>query len=228
MLNLHPVPRAPGAGWRRFAALLAIGVSIAWLGVAFTAVAEGLPPALQAAGEHGENVYDAVKATQWSKATAGTCALLKDSAAIFRSGLGDGRSLAKKVGKLMRAVQLHDRIAALRAANRVTGWVTQQSAAYHPTVPTAVAMLDYHGREVQIAAESGDANELQRGLAGLRQCWDEARALRPETPRPPAAAMDKFGDLVSRLESAQSPAEHVALSEALLEAVDDLEKGFEG
>lgn len=192
--------------------------------------ADGAPPkALEDAGEYGENVYDMVKADDWSSAAA-KLKLLGETAtklkSVVRDWGGELDRLASGVTALDRAVTSRDRRAAMREANLITLIVANLNAPYKLAVPVEVTKLDYYGRELEIWSAEKDTRRLQETAAEIRRTWD---AVRPAIESHKGAAESKrFDDLVAKVELAKTPEEYARLATPVLDEVDNLEKVFHG
>ena len=176
-----------------------------------------VPPSIEAIGHHGENAYDMVKAGDWAAARAST-----DSLHLVVDSIPGSATIT--VRELDLAIANRDRAAALRASNRLTELGALLSEPYHPAVPVGVMLLDHQGRELEIGAAAGDDGSLRRTAATLRRTW---ATVRPQVvARGGANEAARFDTLVSRVESATTPAQYASLATPVLDAVDSLELVF--
>ena len=208
--------------------LLAIGLACAFAGIFLCPAAAELaqpPEALLSTAERSRNVYDAARSSYWARANSGLRALTTAGARLVRSPADrEAKWLAKKLVQLACAVYERDRLKTMRAANRITFWAAQQAVSYQLSTPTAVTLLEFYGREVQIAMEAGDPNELAKSVANLRQGWKAARPM--IALRNVAAPLEKFDALIERLENPSPGDEPASLADVMLKSVDDMEKLF--
>jgi len=185
--------------------------------------ARPVPAALAAAGEHGENLYDAAKAKAWKTAGLRLEALEADVARLETQP--DADRLQDEVDSLRHSVARRQRQATMVQANQVTRTVADMTAAsYGPKVPVEVTRLDFYGRELEIGSETGATVRLESATRGIRHEWD---AVRPAVSTRDSVVARKFDALVIRIERARSPAEYRRLAEEELAEVDDLEHVFE-
>jgi hypothetical protein len=185
-----------------------------------------VPVSLANAGEWGENVYDYAKANDWKSADVKLAALkgaVKNVSTEVKSQSTAVNRLDTNVTALDRVVTAKDRQATMREANQVTLNVANMSTAYKLSVPVEVTKLDYYGRELEVWAQAKDANKLEATARDMRQTWD---SLRPSIGTHSATEAKKFDALVSRVESAKTPADYARVATPVLDEVDNLEKLF--
>jgi hypothetical protein len=176
-----------------------------------------VPASIDALGHHGENVYDMVKAGNWVAARASA-----DSLHLMIDSVPGAATIAFR--ELNQAIASRNRVAALRAANRLTELGALLSQPYHPSVPAEVMLLDYQGRELEIWAGAADTAMLRRTGAMLRRTWT---TVRPQVvARGGSAPAVRFDTLVTRVEAATTPAQYARLATPVLDAVDSLELVF--
>jgi hypothetical protein len=184
--------------------------------------ARPVPTVLAAAGEHGEDLYDAAKARAWRTAGRRLQALEADVARL--STQPDADRLPDEVDSLRRSVARRQRQATMVAANQVTRTVADMTAAYAPRVPVEVTRLDFYGRELEIGSETGTTPRLESAGRGIRHEWD---AVRPAVSARDSLVARKFDGMVTRIERARLPAEYRRLAQEELAEVDALERVFE-
>lgn len=182
------------------------------------AAASGTVPAsIEAIGHHGENAYDMVKAGDWVGARASADSLRPASDSVPAAA-----SIA--IRELNQAITAKDRVAALRASNHLTELGALLSESYHPQVPPEVTLLDYYGRELEIAAATGDRDRLREIAVSMRRTWNTVRPqVEAHGGRSEAA---KFDALIAQVEAARTPADYAKVATPVLDAVDTLEQVF--
>lgn len=189
--------------------------------------AESLPSSLSNAGEYGENIYDYAKANDWKNANAKVAAL-KDAVKTVRTDVKNQSAavdrLEAKVAALDRAITAKDRQPAMREANQVTLDVADMTAAYKLSVPVEVTRLDYYGRELEVWAQTQDANKLQATAREMRRTWN---SLRPSIEAHKPTEAKRFDALVAQVESAKTSADYARVATPVLNEVDNLEKLFQ-
>lgn len=204
------------------ATLLAAPAPPVWAQGDTVKAARPVPTALAAAGEHGENLYDAAKARAWRTAGRRLKALEADVARL--STQPDAGRLQGEVDSLRQSVARRQQQATMVEANQVTRTVADMTAAYAPRVPVEVTRLDFYGRELEIGSEAGVTARLESAARGIRHEWD---AVRPAVSARDSLVARKFDGMVTRIERARSPAEYRRLAQEELAEVDDLEHAFE-
>jgi hypothetical protein len=176
-----------------------------------------MPASIVAIGYYGENVYDMIRSGNWAGARATADSLRPEADSVPASATITFRELDL-------AITRKDRIAALRAANRLTQLGALLSADYHPAVPSEVTLLDYDGRELEIGAATGDRAALRETVASMRRDWNAAR---PQVlAQGGASEATHFDALVAQAEAATAPADYARLATPVLDAVDTLEQVF--
>ncbi|HEY0995671.1 MAG TPA: hypothetical protein VGD77_06760 [Gemmatimonadaceae bacterium] len=205
-------------------------LSMAFAGTACAGSATGpvIPPAVAAAAHHGENVYDAVHASDWARASASLDSLRIGTRGLVSSGgVADtlrGQLIAH-LDTLSGAVRARLRLDALREANEVTRLAAEASRPFAPSVPVEVTLLDYDGRLLELWAEQGNLAALHASTTRLRQDWQAVRARVEARPGGPAEAT-AFEALVVRAEAATTGPEFGAIAPPILDKVDSLEQLF--
>jgi len=187
-----------------------------------SAQAVGVPTAVADVGNHGEDLYDQIKAANWTRART-----IMDSLDVSVAALsaGDRAQLAAVLDTLHRAVAAHNRNDAIEAANRVTFVDAKLTEAYHPKLPADIVRLDYYGRELEIWAARGDTARLARTAADLKRTWDAVKPV--EISHGGTSAAAHADSLVGQIASARTPAQYARLATPFLDVVDQLEKPFE-
>jgi hypothetical protein len=174
------------------------------------------PRALTDSAENAEVIYDSAKAGNWADATA-RAGLLQQSAAAYPE-------LARPAATLAIHVTAHDRLEAMTVANEITRQANELLRTYPAATPVDVAMLDYEGRQLEIAAGRNSLPVLKDTTKQIRQTWDEVR---PQViNRGGTAESSAFETLVAQLEHANSIAEYKQIAASILNDVDLLEAVF--
>ena len=190
------------------------------------AKADKVPPSLVDVGEFGENVYDLVKAGEWAKANDKFKAL-EGAAKKFKAVEGakvEKKFLADTLVALGKALAAKEKLAVLRAANRVTRIAADASEPFEPKIPAAVTRLDVFGRELEIATMGKDLDQAKAAAKGLRKNWDK---IGPAVKaRGGEAEAKRFESLLTKVEAAKSVEDYGKLVTPILDEVDNLEKVF--
>ncbi len=175
-----------------------------------------------APGELAENIYDAVKADDWTTATAKLDSL---QAAVGDPAPAQTQFDRGEISRLEEAVAARDRVPALEASNALTRDFARATAAASP-IPEEVVLLDFYGRELEIGAGQGDAGmeRLRRTAADIRTTWDAVRSRVMENGG--GAAAEDFDAIVQRVEESRTPADYAAVATPVLDEVDRLEAVF--
>lgn len=198
------------------------------------ALPDPVPPAIAAVGHHAENAYDAAKMGNWTYGNATADSLRMAVGQLPGGNSGELAQLASlrdtvgiMLGRLERAVNSQDSITAMRAANKLTELGVRLSEPYGPRIPVGVTLLDFYGREMELwGGTSGrDADEKLRDVsAAIRRTWDITR---PQLlAKGGAVEAARFDSLVTKVGSARTRAEYLALSTPVLDQVDFLENVF--
>lgn len=118
-----------------------------------------------------------------------------------------------------------DSAAALSVPPGVAAVGTHGEALYdHPAEPSAVPLLDYYGRELEIWSARGNKAKLSSTVGELKRTWE---GLRPKAVANGGGAVAaKTDSLVTLIVAAKTPAEHARLAKPFLDVVDELEKVF--
>ena len=182
----------------------------------------GVPTAVADVGTYGEDLYDAVKLSDWAKATA-ILDSVTTSAKTLRAN--EKTEIASALNILHSAVPAHQRNTAIESANEVTRLAAAFSEAYHPKTPPDIVRLDYYGRELEIWAARGDTARLATTRGLLEQSWISVKSSVISHGGTTAAAHTDA--LVKRLAAAHSAADYSRLATPILDVVDELEKPFE-
>jgi hypothetical protein len=184
--------------------------------IATTVSAPGAPKALTDSAENAEVTYDAVKVGNWAEAIA-RVGLLQESTAAYPD-------LATPAATLAIHVRAHDRLEAMTVANEITRQANELLRTYPAATPVDVAMLDYEGRQLEIAAGRNSLPVLKDTTKQIRQTWDEVR---PQVINHGGTAESSaFDTLVAQLEQAKSTAEYQRIAASILNDVDLLEAVF--
>ncbi len=183
--------------------------------------------AIAAVGTHGEDLYDAVKANDWTRARSIMDSLATSSQLLTggtAAASGEQQQLSAVLDTLRRVVPARQHDVALEAANRVTYLAARMEGQYHPATPVEVLLLDYYGRELEVWSAARNSAKLTHTRTDLQATWN---ALRPaiQTRGRGDQAM-RTDSLVKKIAAASSPAEYSRLAKPFLDEVDELEKVF--
>jgi hypothetical protein len=187
------------------------------------AAADKVPPSLAAAGELGENIYDAVKVGNWKTAHAKLTELKASAEKISALKIGSA-DFAATVTKLESAVAANDKTGTLVSANLITLEAANLTAKYNPLVPVEVVKLDFYGRELEIWSQAKDEAKLLETAKMIRRNWDAVKGKIDAKGGKKAVAV--FEALVVKTDAAKTPAEFAKLATPILNEVDNLEKVF--
>jgi len=163
-----------------------------------------VPPSLANVGEYGENIYDAAKAGNWTRA-ADKLRGLKDAAHQVRLDVRNANTdrLDAQIGSVDKAVVDKDRLAAMREANQVTLIAANMSQPFNPKIPVDVVKLDYYGRELEIWTAAKNSGKLQSTVIAMHSTWD---GIRPAVElRGGSAEAQQFDGLMTQLQNARKP-----------------------
>lgn len=187
--------------------------------------ATALPPAVEALGHHAENAYDFAKTGAWAQAAA---SLDSTRAALTQlATTATAEEMAKvraSVAALERGVVARESRVAAAAANGLTELGARISTRFGPQVPADVTLLDYYGREIEIAAGANDLSRLRQVGDSISAVWRRIDA--QVKARGGAAEADRFAQLVQRVNQARSVTDFRALATPILDDVDKLEAVF--
>ncbi|GAC1438623.1 MAG: hypothetical protein NVS9B5_33440 [Terriglobales bacterium] len=187
-----------------------------------------LPASLASLGEYGENIYDAAKSKKWTEAEAKLSALkaaIRQSSAELSKTEDKRAELKGILTSLDNSIAKRDQAATMRNSNQVTLVSSELAASYHPKVPADVAHLDYDGRELEIWSRANDRAKLKATAQDMRETWDR---LKPEVESHNGGAeAQKFGQLITETDKAETVAQYRKLAGPVLDEVDNLEKVFE-
>lgn len=183
--------------------------------------------AVTATGTHGEDLYDAVKANDWTKASSIMDSLTASSQLLTGGSAAastEQQQLSAVLDTLHRTIPAHQHAAALEAANRVTYLAAKMTTQYHPSTPAEVLLLDYYGRELEVWSAANNTAKLAQTRTDLQTTWNALRPTVQSRGRGDQAA--RTDSLVTRIAAAKSPAEYGRLAKPFLDEVDELEKVF--
>jgi len=189
-------------------------------------VATTMPPGLEDAGHLGEDLYDAAKAGDWAQASGKFESLKTVVGGLQSSVAGQNNDLKDKlaglVAKLGIEVGAKNSRAVTQSANEVTRVVAEWTRAYGPAVPVEVTLLDYYGREMEIAKNETSSERQARVARDIERTWD---VLKPKVAAMGANdVLRRFDQLVGKIEKAKGHSGQFATQ--LLNEVDTLEKVF--
>ncbi len=189
--------------------------------------ANGVPRPLEEVGHYAENIYDMAKASDWTRAANDLATLRVATQNLGSDGQTanlDRRDIEISLTNLERDIASRNRLAIMQQANRLTMLAANMTRAFNPQVPTEVTLLDYYGRELEIGAETNNVGRLRATAADMRRTWN--LLLPALEARGGSAEARKFGELVTRVEAAQTTADFGRFATPVLDEVDNLEKVF--
>jgi hypothetical protein len=185
-----------------------------------------IPPVIDSIGTHGEDLYDAIAAGNWTKAKQLADLLRADLNQVPRMSRDAGSSLVGLVDSTTQAIAAKQRHTGLVTANEITRVAAEMTRAFTTATPVEVLLLDYYGRELEIWSAVSDTTRLRSTTAAVRKAWDLVKpAVLAKKGSATAAKMD---GIVATLEKASTPAQWKAAAKPLLDQVDELEKVFTG
>ena len=176
-------------------------------------------------GAQAEAVYDKVRLGDWAAASHA----LDSAMAVVRitghaSTPDDSLAFDPPIRLLRDRLTARDRSGVLSAANRLTEIAARRSADLALSVPIEIALLDFYGREMQIAADANDIPGSRRVASALRDVWARVR---PQMDRHDGAEERMaFDVLVVRSNSATTDIDVASLAQQILDAVDGIESLF--
>jgi hypothetical protein len=184
------------------------------------------PAALLGIGGAAKELFEAARLSNWTDAAIALDDM-SQSAAELPATLSKpdlAVRLQSRVDEVNEAVATRQRLQTMDFANGITRLVAELSADDTTEVPSALSMLDYYGRELELGIAADDPARLKRTAVDLQEAWNrfERTILRLGA----ADEARRFTDIVVQLEGAQAPDDFVAPTQAELEAVDRLKKIF--
>jgi hypothetical protein len=137
-------------------------------------IVSSIPPDLLNAEIYAANIYLAVDAGKWARATLELRDLEQSVKELRRGTPGESEDvdfLGKTFDRLRHAVDTGARLDALREANEMTLITTNLEPPYAPLVPPDVDRLGYYGRALRTLAESGDRTKMAQEAEELQRTW---------------------------------------------------------
>jgi hypothetical protein len=189
-----------------------------------------VPTSVTQVGEYGENIYDAAQTKKWTQASA-NLASLKDAAKRLDNettmGINENPNEDQLDGTLTaldKSVGAKEQLATMREANGVTLLAANLSKPFNPPVPVQVNLLDYYGRQLEIGVAAKDMTQLKQTANNITGTWSALRSV--VESRGASAEVQKFDNLVAKVETTNSVAQYGSLATPILNQVDNLEKVF--
>ncbi len=145
-------------------------------------------------------------------------------AAAFLGSDDDSSMVRKQLQPIETAIKGRDRRALMHMANDLTRRGSEMLRPYSPAVPVDVALLDYYGREIEMAAAENDLPRLQATRGSIESIWSSLRESVTKRGGEPAAI--RFDALVKTLGEARTATEFGATATPILDEVDSLETVF--
>lgn len=178
--------------------------------------AQAPPKTLTDSAEYAENIYDLAQSANW-KEVESRRALLERSAAGYPA-------TAPTLRDLGTAIQQRKQLLAMKISNEITREAAELMRQYKTPAPVEIALLDYEGRKLQVAAKENDTSALQQAVQDSRRIWN---LVRPEVERHGGSSEARdFDSLMSQLSSARTAQEFQQLATNILSQVDKLEVVF--
>jgi hypothetical protein len=191
-----------------------------------TAYVDAPPSSLVEVGDAAKELFDAARLSNWSDADVALQALKTSGAALpTKWSTPDLASqLVSHLAEVESSVSARLRVQTMELANGITRLVADLSSQYQMSVPYALVLLDYYGRELELGIAAGDQVRLARATADLQQTWN--RFERTVLQRGAVDDARRFTDIVAQLVDAHVPGDFVAPTRAELAAVDALKRLF--
>lgn len=183
---------------------------------------ENAAPRIEKIGHHAEDLYDHAKVQDWR-----TCAIDVDGLREAAALLGADESVhivQRQVMPIDSAITRRDRRAVMHIANELTRQAAEMMRPYSPGVPVDVTLLDFYGREIEMAAEENDPSRLQSTRESITSIWSSLRE--SVTKRGGEATAVRFDSVVEKLAQARTAEEFGATATPILDEVDALESVF--
>lgn len=177
---------------------------------------------IEAIGHHAEDLYDHAKLQDW-RTSAIDVVGLREAAALLRAG--DGMHIVQRqIISIDSAITRRDRRALMHIANDLTRQAAEMMRPYSPDVPVDVTLLDFYGREIEMAAAENDLPRLQSTRESIASTWSSLRET--ITKRGGEATAVRFDSVVEKLAQARTAEEFGATATPILDEVDALESVF--
>jgi hypothetical protein len=183
--------------------------------------------ALKQLNDDASNLFDAVRARDWTTADA-DLASMNEAIANLPPALPYPDVISRlrsRVRALGRAVRARQSVASLDHANATTKLATEISDQYETKVPFEIAMLSYYGRQVVIGVVSRQNSVLRQAVVDVRSTW---HGIEPAVlQRGDLADARRFTDVVVQLDAARRPVDFLSAADAELAIASKLRQAFE-
>lgn len=179
-------------------------------------------------GSQAENAYDAAQGSDWATASTIADTIRGAMSGLARSEIKGGRLSTEApcwVAAFENAISRREAPDAARAANELTRVAAELSRPLMPPVPVEVTLLDYFGREVQLAVSAGDTVRASSAIQEAGHAWTAIKRL--VTTRPGGEAQARvFSQAMDHLATARTSGERISAAAVILDEVDNLERLF--
>jgi len=125
---------------------------------------------------------------------------------------------------LEHAVAAHDRLIAMKSANKVMILSSRLAEAHNSPVPINVAVIAYCGRKLEILSQTDSGPDLNDTVAKLHLSWQQLIPL--VTANGGIKEVKRFAEVMKHLESAKAPDEYGKLAPLVVEEIEIIEKIF--
>lgn len=177
---------------------------------------------IEAIGHHAEDLYDHARLQDWQN-----CAIdvdgLREAAALLGADEGT-HNVQSQIMPIDSAITRRDPRALMHLANDLTRQSAEMMRPYSPGVPVDVTLLDFYGREIELAAAENDLPRLQSTRESITSAWSSLRET--VTKRGGEAQAVRFDSVVEKLAQARTAEEFGATATPILDEVDVLEGVF--
>lgn len=177
---------------------------------------------IEAIGGHAEDLYDHGKLLDW-RTSAIDADGLREAVASLGAG-GGKRLLQKQIMSIDSAISRRDRRAVMHIANDLTRQAAEMMRPYSPRVPVEVTLLDFYGRELEMAAAEEDLTRLQSSRGSIASIWSSLRST--IAARGGETTAVRFDSVIEKLTRAGTAEEFGATATPILDEVDALENVF--
>jgi hypothetical protein len=189
--------------------------------------ARNATPTWQRVAQHGTQIYGLAKAGDWEKANLRLNQLKQRTTQLKQDNdfsKLDLTALDTGVQTLEQAVNAKDSQTAMREANEVSFQALTLAKEVQPSDRVNVLLLGYHTRKLELATQAQDTTTASASAKEIQQTWAASQSSLESGGS--AESAKKVGQLVQKLETAQSIQEYQDLAPDLLKAERSLEKSM--
>lgn len=122
------------------------------------------------------------------------------------------------------AIASHDRINAMKSANKVMILGARLAEMHNSPVPINVAVIAYCGRKLEILSETENVLDLSDTVAKLHLSWQQLIPL--VSAYGGIKEVKRFAEVMKHLESAKTSDEYGKLASSVVEEIEIIEKIF--